>query len=230
MDSIFAFITIISSTTNAMVAFFLAYRLFKEKNASYLKKQFRNFFITFAIYFTLINIIVNALLDDPYFFFVSVEAAHFILVLSLAFLYSAFAWIEKEKETRTAFWLFLILGLMITVAGLVNINPEITSLDAPNVYFNHVLIFIPKIVLLGFGFLYPAFRFIQKAILSKEKYLKQKYLLFSASFIFWLIGGALHSQYETPALFLLGDIILFAGFIMAGIILLENEDNKKAPN
>lgn len=223
MLNLFSFATILSSTMNAILAFYLAYKLFILKKEDYLSQQFKHFFIYFGLYFLIINIIVYTTLNNPYLFYVSVEAAHFILSLSLAFLFSAFLYIKSGKKTKTAFWLFIIVGMTITLSGLLSINPYIESINSDNVYFYKYEVLIPKMLFLTFGFLYPAFSLFKESLIEKNKSVAKKYYLLSIIFVLWLIGGALHSQAHNPFIFLAGDLILLAGFSLSWLILLDKK-------
>jgi hypothetical protein len=223
MKNLFSFATIISSTMNGILSFYIAYKLFSKRKEDYLSQQFKHFFIYIGLYFLIINIIVYTTLNNPYLFHVSVEAAHFILSLSLAFLFSAFLYIKNGKKTKTAFWLFIIIGLTITLAGLVTVNPEVSSLNSTEAYLYKYEVLIPKMIFLAFGFLYPATSFIKEALKEKDKLVAKKYYSFSLIFILWLIGGLLHSQAQDPFIFLFGDLILLAGFVISWFLLINKK-------
>ncbi|NTU69926.1 hypothetical protein HGB13_03860 [bacterium] len=227
MGNLFSFATIISSTMNGIIAFYIAYKLFSKEKRNYLTDQFKHFFVYFGLYFVVINLIVYTTLNNPYLFYVSVEAAHFILSLSLAFLFSAFLYIKHGKKTQTAFWGFIIVGMTITLAGLVTVNPEVNSLNATNAYLYKYEVLIPKMLFLTFGFMYPAISFFKEYLVEKDKKVARRYYLFSIIFTVWLIGGALHSQAHNPLIFLAGDLILLVGFIISWTLLINKKTSAR---
>ncbi len=229
MRNILSYITVFTSTLNAIVAFFFAFKLFTSKERSYLNDQFKHFFIYFSLYFVLINILVTTFIDKPYLFFVFLEIFHFVLALGLAYLFSAFIYLRHQRTTKTAFWIFVLIGFTISLFGIVSVNPNVTSsLDIFSAYVYPGTLYIPKIIYLGIGFLYPAFSFLHQAIIAKDSFVKKRYYLLASAFMAWLVGGAMHSRFDEPLFSIVGDSILLVGFIFAGIILLETpKKNKK---
>ena len=228
MRDFLSLITAFTSTLNALVAFFLAYKLSSGENKNYLTEQFKLFFIFFGLYFLLINILIIFFIENPYFFFVFLEVFHFILALSLAYLFSGFVYLKHQKKTKEAFWIFIIIGFTISLFGILNVNPEITNtLDTVSAYFYPKALFIPKIIYLGIGFMYPAISFLHQAINSKDLFVKKRYYFLALAFSSWLIGGAMHSRFDEPLFSIIGDFILILGFLSAGIILLGKHPKNK---
>lgn len=225
MRNILSLITTLTSTLNALIAFFLAYKLSSEKNKNYLTNQFKLFFIYFGLYFLLINVLVTFFIDSPYLFFVFLEVFHFILALGLAYLFSGFVYLRHQKETKKAFWIFIIVGFTISLFGILNVNPDITtSLDTISAYFYPKALFIPKIIYLGIGFIYPALSFLHQAINSNNLFIKKRCYFLALAFFCWLIGGAMHSRFDEPIFSILGDLILMIGFLSSGIMLLAKKN------
>lgn len=223
MTIIYIYFTIIGALINAAVVFFLFFKLQSLQKKSYLNDCFKKFFFLFGIYFLLISLVLNAFTQKPYFYFFLVEITHFVLIVSLAFLFSAFLYLKDKKTTQTAFWLFITGGFLETIYAVYNINPEISSISDSAIYFDNSWVLIFKSAILGIGFLYPAFSFLKEALTVDDKIVARRSLLLSLSFTLWLTGGFLHSQFLKSYIFILGDILLLSGSLIAGSIIIKKQ-------
>lgn len=177
------------------------------------------FFVTFGIYFFLISA-AQLLFERTYLYFLIVEFLHFILAIAVAFLFSAFLAIRFRIISKTYFWSFVASGLLITIFTMASLNPNVKQITEGPVFFNKSIVYFLKSLFFGVGFLLPAVSFLQEGIKTKEKLIAKRSFLFSLCFAIWAVGGFLHSQYQKPYLFILGDFLLVIGSLIAGNMML----------
>lgn len=197
-------------------------KIYRKDRTNYFLRYFIGIFASFSVF-----LLVTFFYVPGYFFDINsltfrllFALGFFLLYAISAFTAAIFTAINFPKiDPKVIIWALFGWGLVSSIVIIFSQNPIAlyNETSTITILIRSLFTFAP----LAVAFLLTFATFISLAIKDKKNRIKN--ILFSSAFLFWIMGGPLHSQIESPTALFLADFFVLLGFLASFAALIKKD-------